>query len=153
VLLVVFAEALVLFFLSPSFSSVPLLVSLSIYSLSNPLFIFLRPCSLRRNKENSFYSGSSSLPVFCRSWLFICLSLSAPRFCPSLFFCGLSFSGFCSQRTIPFHPLIAGVMVAVGGWTVEEDEQCLETAPFLVFNGYFYFGPFRFKSFVIKPLV
>jgi hypothetical protein len=25
---------------------------------------------------------------------------------------------------MPFHPLIAGVMVAAGGWTVEEDEQC-----------------------------
>jgi len=51
------------------------------------------------------------------------------------------------------HPLIAGLMVAVGGWTVEEDEQCLETAPFLVFNGYFHFGPRSFKSFVIKTLV
>jgi hypothetical protein len=33
----------------------------------------------------------------------------------SSFFCGLSFSGFYSQRTMPFHPLIAGVMVAAGG--------------------------------------
>jgi hypothetical protein len=54
---------------------------------------------------------------------------------------------------MPFHPLIAGVMVAVGGWTVEEDEQCLQTAPFLVFNGYFHFDPWSFKRFVIKPQV
>jgi len=47
------------------------------------------------------------------------------------FFCGFSFFGFYSQRTMPFHPLIAGIMVAAGGWTVEGDEQCLETTPFL----------------------
>jgi hypothetical protein len=34
---------------------------------------------------------------------------------PSFFFGGLSFSGFYGQRTMPFHPLIAGVMVALGG--------------------------------------
>jgi len=53
-----------------------------------------------------------------------------PRFCSSfppvipLLFCGLSFSGFYSQRTMSFHPLIAGVMMVASGWTVEEDERC-----------------------------
>ena len=51
--------------------------------------------------------------------VFFLLLFSPPRFCPSLycifFFCGLSFSGFYSQRTMPFHPLIAGVMVVAGG--------------------------------------
>jgi hypothetical protein len=117
-LLVVFAKALVLFFLSPSFSCVPLLVSLSIYSLSIPLFIFLRPCSLRRNKENSFYSGSSFPPslflsssprVLCFLWLYSHIIPPLPG----------------NKSTV-----IAGVMVAVGSWGAEEDEQCWETAPF-----------------------
>jgi len=59
--------------------------SLSIYSLSIPLFIFLRPCSLRRNKENSFF-GPPSLdtpglfPSVLPSVLFYDLSLSIPLF-------------------------------------------------------------------------
>jgi hypothetical protein len=56
-----------------------------------------------------FFSAS---PGFFRSLFWVSSGFSVM---PSPFPCGLSFSGFYSQKTMPFHPLIAGVMVAVGG--------------------------------------
>jgi len=50
-----------------------------------------------------FLSLQSSLSRF--PWFCFCLPLT----------CGLSFSSFYSQRTMLFHPLIAGVMVVAGG--------------------------------------
>jgi hypothetical protein len=57
-----------------------------------------------------FSPGSVSLLVFFGIPLFF--SPLGTALFPS---CGLSFSGFYSQRTMSFHPLITGVMVAVGG--------------------------------------
>ena len=89
--------------------------SLSIYSLSIPLFIFLRPCSLRRNKENNL--------LF---WFVLCL-----RFLPFVAFsspipCRFSFSGFYNQRMpcgrMDFNAIKASVFFFF--FSSEEDEQC-----------------------------
>ena len=68
--------------------------SLSVYSLSIPLFIFLRPCSPRRNKENSllfwFVLCLRFLPFVSVSWFFFWVlplfSSSSPLFFSSLCF-------------------------------------------------------------------
>jgi len=105
-------------------------------------------------KARGFVAGwvTKSFPGFClfSSPLFF---VSVPRFCPFspsfspcswlfFFFVSLLLRVLCFLRLyshrIPPLPgnqstVITGVMVAAGSWSVEEDEQCWETAPFLVF--------------------
>jgi len=137
-------------FFSPSFSCVPLLVSLSIYSLSIPLFIFLRPCSLRRNKENSFYSGSSFPPsLFLSSSLFFLLFVFFSRFYKA------REHGNQGEPRSSMRPTICSYRSPAE--TVLSDEEGgafdSETTPFTTGNGNFHFGPWILESFVIKPLV
>ena len=78
--------------------------SLSVYSLSIPLFIFLRPCSPRRNKENSllfwFVLCLRFLPFVSVSWFFfqfsLCFLLPLHCFFRLCVSCSLPFVSFFS---------------------------------------------------------
>jgi hypothetical protein len=102
------------FFPRPFRLSLSWSLSLYLFPIYSPVY-FSSSLFSEKKQGKQFLFWSVLSPCFLPFVAFLLSLPLSPSVLPLPFFCGLSFSGFYSQRTMLFHPLIAGVMVVVGG--------------------------------------